>query len=49
LPHGNDKGKRPYIRTSAEVLTKAKRMVNEGVPMKKVYDKINDDSGGIFC
>lgn len=48
LPHGNAKRKRPYFRTSGEVLTKAKQTVTEGIPMKKIYDKINNESGGIF-
>ena len=47
LPHGNAiEHEKPYFRTSKDVLEKTKENLSKGMPPKKVYDRINDDSGG---
>ena len=48
LPHGNTKkaNAKSYFRTSKDVLKNTKQKLNSGLNPKKVYDKINDESGG---
>ena len=49
LPHGNAiKHDKPYFRTSKDVLEQTKENLSKGMPPKKVYDRMNDDSGGVF-
>ena len=50
LPHGNAKKEKskPYYRTSKDTLTKAKNMLSGGLNSKNVYDKVNDEAGGVF-
>ena len=49
LPHGNAiEHDKPYFRTSKDVLEKTKENLSKGMPPKKVYDQISDDSGGVF-
>ena len=49
LPHGNaTEPDKPYFRTSKDVLEKTKENLIKGMPPKKVYDRINGDSGGAF-
>ena len=47
LHHGNSKKcDKPYIKTSQNVFEKTKKLISEGMSSKKIYDKVNEDSGG---
>ena len=51
LCHGNTKEQnqnRPYVRTSPDVLAKAKEMLKQGTSTKETYDTINSLSGGVY-
>ena len=49
LPHGNViEHDKLYFRTSKDVSEKSKENVSKGIPLKKVYDQINDDLEGLF-
>ena len=50
LPHGNTKkaNAKSYFRSSKDVLKNTKQKRNSGLNPKKVYDKINDESGGVY-
>ena len=49
LPHGNViEHDKLYFRTSKDVSEKSKENVSKGIPLKKVYDQINDDLEGVF-
>ena len=40
---------KPYYRTSNDVLAKAKKLLKTGMQAKAIYDKINDESGGVYA
>lgn len=50
LPHGNAKklSAKSYFRTSKNVLEKTKQKLDGGMDPKKVYDEVNNESGGVF-
>ena len=49
LSHGNTKrSTKPYLKTSRNVLEKTKASLEKGMSSKKVYDQINNTSGGVF-
>ena len=51
LPHGNTgehNSKRSYFLTSREILDKVKKQVKLGKAPKKIYDEIDNESGGVF-
>ena len=51
--HGNAKRtnatSKSYYRTSNDVLAKTKKLLKTGMQAKAVYDKINDESGGVYA
>ena len=50
LPHGNAKSKnaRSHIRTSLKTMERERGLLEEGQSVQYVYDKIIEESGGIF-
>ena len=51
--HGNAKRtnatSEPYYRTSNDVLAKTKKLLKTGMQPKAVYDKTNNESGGVYA